>query len=171
MRVLETDRLVLRRLTFDDAAFIVDLLNQPSFLQHIGDRGVRTLDDARAYLENGPMASYEANGFGLWLTELKATDVPIGMCGLLKRDTLAHADVGFAFLPAFWGQGYAAESAAAVLAYGRTTLGLGRIVAITSPGNAGSMRVLEKIGMKFERMIGMGGEDRDVRLFGPDPLR
>lgn len=169
--VLQTERLTLRHLSLDDAEFIIGLLNQPSFLQYIGDRGVRTTDDARAYIENGPLASYAALGFGLWLTALKNTNEPIGICGLLKRETLAHVDVGFALLPAFWRQGYAVEAASATLAYGRTKLGLGRIVAITSPDNEGSRRVLERIGMKFERMIRLGSEDREARLFGSDALR
>ena len=170
--VLETERLSLRELVFDDAPFIVELLNEPSFIQYIGDRGVRTLDDARAYFQAGPMASYEAHCFGLWLATLKESDERVGICGLLKRDTLAHVDVGFAFLPAYWRRGYAVEAAGAALAHGLKTLGLGRVVAITSPDNEGSKRVLERIGMTFERMISLGGkDDREVRLFASGPLR
>jgi len=167
MKILETDRLVLRRLAVEDAEFIFDLLNQPSFLQFIGDKGVRTIDDARNYILTGPIASYARFGFGLYLTELKPTQTPIGICGLLKRETLDDVDVGFAFLPQYWRHGYAFESASAVLAYGRDVLGLDRIVAITSPNNEASIKVLNKLGLKFERMIRLSEDAPEVRLFAP----
>src|SRR3989442_11363593 len=132
MIVLETDRLVLRRLAVEDAEFIFDLLNQPSFLQFIGDKGVRTIDDARKYILTGPIASYHRFGFGLYLTELKPTQAPIGICGLLKRETLDDVDVGFAFRRQDWRQGYAFESASAGKSYGRDVLGLYLIVRITA---------------------------------------
>ena len=177
MIVLETDRLVLRRLTLNDAPFILELVNEPSFLRYIGDRGVRSLQDARRYLLTGPIASYERFGFGLYLIFLKATGDAVGMCGLLKRDTLPDVDVGFALLPGHWRQGYAAEAASAVLDYGRTRLGLKRIVAITSPDNVASIALLEKIGLKVEGMIRLGDDPREVRLLAvsfpekgsPDP--
>lgn len=164
MIVLETDRLVLRRLTLNDAPFIMELVNDPSFLRYIGDRGVRSLQDARRYLLSGPIASYERFGFGLYLVFLKATGDPVGMCGLLKRETLPDVDVGFALLPAHWRRGYAAEAAAAVIEHGRTRLGLKRIVAITSPDNVASIALLEKLGLKFEAMIRLGDDPREVRL-------
>jgi RimJ/RimL family protein N-acetyltransferase len=167
MRILETDRLGLRRLAVEDAEFIFDLLNQPSFLQFIGDKGVRTIDHARNYILTGPMASYERFGFGLYLTELKQTQAPIGICGLLKRETLDDVDVGFAFLPQYWRQGYAFESASAVMAYGRDVLGLDRIVAITSPDNDASIKVLNKLGLEFERMIRLSEDVPEVKLFAP----
>lgn len=166
MIVLETERLVLRRLTLNDAPFILQLLNEPSFLRFIGDRGVKDLQSARQYLLKGPIASYEKFGFGLFLVFLKESGDPIGMCGLLKRDTLPDVDVGFAFLPAYWRKGYAFESASAVLGYGRRAFGLGRIVAITSPDNVASIGVLEKLGLKFETAIRLGEDPREVRLFG-----
>ena len=168
MNILETERLVLRRLSPDDADFILELLNQPSFLRFIGDKGVRTTEDAVRYIQTGPIASYERFGFGLYLVELKETAVPIGMCGLLKRDTLPDADVGFAFLPSYWSQGYAFEAASGVMRYGRDVLGLGRIVAITSLDNDASIRLLEKIGLKFEGLIKPSEELGEVRLFGTD---
>ena len=168
MIVLETDRLVLRQLTLNDAPFIVELLNEPSFLRFIGDRRVRSQQDARQYILNGPIASYRRNGFGLWLAFLKETGDPIGICGLLKRETLPDPDVGFAFLPAHWRQGYAFESASAVVRYGRESIGLRRIVAITSLDNAESIGVLEKLGMKFETMTRLEGEAKDVRLFATE---
>jgi RimJ/RimL family protein N-acetyltransferase len=156
--VLETERLALRRLTADDAEFVRELVNEPSWIRFIGDRGVRTLDDARAYLENGPVAMYRRFGFGLWVVELKETGEATGLCGLIKRDALADVDIGFALLPRYWNRGYALESARAVLAYGREVLELDRIVAITSPDNAASIRLLEKIGLRFEQTIEFGGE-------------
>lgn len=164
MTVLETDRLVLRKLSVDDAEFILELLNEPSFLHFIGDKGVRTLDDARAYILQGPVDSYQRHGFGLYLTALKEGAVPIGICGLLQRETLADVDIGFAFLPAFWSMGYALEAAAAVKAYGMDNLGLRRIVAITNPDNVPSIKLLEKIGLKYERMIKMTADGKEIRL-------
>ena len=166
MTVIETERLLLRRLGTEDAEFILELLNQPSFLRYIGDKEVRSIADAVRYIQTGPVASYERFGFGLYLVELKETGVSIGICGLLKRDSLPDVDVGFAFLPSFWSQGYALESALAVMNYGREVLGLRRIVAITSPDNDASIRLLEKIGLRFERMIKLSEDQSEVRLFG-----
>lgn len=163
--VLETERLVLRMVSIDDAEFVLKLLNEPSFLQYIGDKGVRNLDDARQYVLNGPVASYEKNGFGLYLVELKDGGTPIGISGLVKRDTLPDPDIGFAFLPAFWSKGYALESAAAVMNYARATLGLNRILAITSPDNEASAKLLGRIGLRFERMTRLSGDGHEVKLF------
>jgi [ribosomal protein S5]-alanine N-acetyltransferase len=168
MPVLETERLALRRLTTDDAEFILELLNEPSFLRYIGDKGVRTHADACRYIETGPMASYERFGFGLYRVELKDGREPIGMCGLLKRDTLPDADVGFAFLPRFWSQGYAFESASAVLAYARDTLGLRRVLAITSPDNVASINLLAKLGFRFERLSRLADDAPEIRVFSKD---
>ena len=168
MNVIETERLLLRRLVIEDAEFIFDLVNQPSFLHFIGDRGVRTIEDARDYILKGPMDSYERFGFGLYLTALKESGVPIGMCGLIKRESLKDVDIGFAFLPQFWRQGYAYESAAAVLEYGRNRLGLKRVVGIATQDNHGSIRVLEKIGLKFENMVKLPEDDVELKLFGLD---
>jgi len=166
VRVLETERLVLRWITAEDAEFILELLNEPSWLRFIGDRGVRALDDAREYVRNGPAAMYERHGVGLYLVESKQDAAPLGICGLIRRDSLEDIDIGFAFLPGYWGNGYALESSAAVLEYGRRALGLRRIVAITSPDNDSSIRLLEKLGLKFERTMRMPGETEDVKLFG-----
>lgn len=164
-RVLETERLVLRRLTVDDAPFMLRLVNEPSWLRFIGDRGVRTLDDARRYLLEGPIAMYERLGFGLYATTLRKDDAaPIGICGLVKRDGLDDVDIGFALLPEFWGKGYAREAAAAVMDYAREVVGLRRVVAITSLDNESSARLLEKIGLRFEKMVRLNGEE--VKLFG-----
>lgn len=166
--VLETDHLALRRLALDDADFILDLLNDPSFLRYVGDKGVRTQEDARRYILEGPVDSYERFGFGLYLVTVKETGVRTGICGLLKRETLPDVDVGFAFLPAFRSKGYATESASAVVAYGRDVLGLRRIVAITTPDNEGSIHVLEKIGFRFERMIRLADEGPALTLFASE---
>jgi RimJ/RimL family protein N-acetyltransferase len=165
MTVLETERLTLRRLTEEDAPFMLALLNEPSFLRFIGDRKVRTLDDARSYILKGPVEMYERHGHGLYLTSLKPEGTPIGMCGLIKRDGLADVDIGFAFLPAFWGRGYAFEAASAVLADGQAGLGLRRIVAITAQDNQSSIRLLERIGLNFERRIQLNGEGPELNLF------
>ena len=167
VKVLETDRLILRWLSVDDAEFILRLLNEPSFVRFIGDKGVRSIDAARDYILRGPVNSYERFGFGLYLTELKDDGVPIGICGLLKRESLKDVDIGFAFLPQFWKKGYAFESASAVMTYGRKVVGLNRIVAITSPENAESIKVLEKLGLRFERMTKLSTDEPEVKLFAP----
>ena len=165
MKVLETERLTLRWLAADDAPFIVELLNDPAWLRFIGDRHVRSIDDALAYMLKGPMAMYARFGFGLYVTERKSDGVSMGMCGLIKRDGLDDVDIGFAFLPEFYGQGYAEEAAAAVMAYGKTTFGLRRIVGITIRDNASSIKLLEKVGLKFERVMQMSGDDEEIMLF------
>jgi [ribosomal protein S5]-alanine N-acetyltransferase len=163
---LITSRLVLRRLDLDDAPFVVQLLNEPSFLENIGDRGVRNESDAHRYLREGPFAMYSKYGFGLWHASLKSDGTAIGMCGLLQRDTLPDADIGYAYFPEHWGKGYAIEAAAATLRHAAEKFGLRRVIAVVSQGNAGSIRVLEKLGMKFERMHSMSADEPDVRLYG-----
>jgi RimJ/RimL family protein N-acetyltransferase len=165
---LETARLSLRRLTADDAAFVVALYNEPSFLEHIGDRGVRNVEDARRFLREGPMAMYARHGFGLWHVARRADGVGIGMCGLLKRDDLSDPDIGYAFFPAFWGQGYAFEAVSATLGHGARAFGLRRVLAVVSPANQGSIRVLEKAGMRFERMHAMDPKEAEVCLYARD---
>ena len=156
MLVVETERLILRRFQLDDAPFILTLLNEPSFLQYIGDKKVRTLEDAREYLSNGPIASYERNGFGLNLVELKDPHASIGMCGLLKREELPEPDIGFAFLPDFWSKGFAYEAAAAVMNDARERLKLRRILAIVNPDNYASIKLLHRLAISFEQMFDQG---------------
>ena len=165
MTILETDRLYLRQLTLEDAGFILELVNEPAWLRFIGDRGIRTADDAQAYLLNGPVESYQRRGFGLYRVELKADGSPLGICGLIKREALPDVDIGFAFLANFWGQGYATESASAVLAFAQNTLGLKRIVAITDPANERSIRILEKLGLRFEQMVRLSDDGSELKLF------
>lgn len=169
--ILETERLILRRLTTDDAPFMLALLNEPGFLEGIGDKGVRTLEDARAYLVDGPIASYAQHGFGLWHVATKHDNVAVGTCGLLKRDHFDDADIGYAFLAAFGGKGYALEAAAAVLDYSRTQFGLARVIAVVNDGNTRSIRLLDKLGFRFERMVRMPGEEREIRLLARDAAK
>jgi RimJ/RimL family protein N-acetyltransferase len=164
-RVIQTPRIDLRELDLDDAGYILELLNEPGFIRFIGDKGVRTLADAREYLLQGPMDSYARNGFGLYAACLR-DGTPIGMCGLVKREGLDDPDVGFAFLARYRSKGYAVESAGAVLAYALEVLHLKRIVAITSPDNWSSIALLEKIGFKFERMIRLVDHSPELKLFG-----
>ena len=168
MSLFATDRLRLRDLAPEDAPFILELLNEPAFIQNIADKGVRTLDDARGYLLDGPMASYALHGFGLFAVELKESGIPVGICGLIKREGLEDVDIGFAFLERHWSKGYAVEAAAATLDYGFGALGLKRIVAITAPDNQSSSRVLERIGMRFEGMIELPHYGGANRLFALD---
>lgn len=165
MTDLKTERLLLRRLIVDDAPFILTLLNEPSFLRYIGDKKVRDLDGARQYILNGPVASYERNGFGLCLVELNESHTPIGICGLLKRDELPHPDIGFALLPDFWSKGFAFEAATAVLQDGRERLSLEHILAITSLDNEASINLLQRLGFRFEKVIKLSADGEQVRLF------
>jgi ribosomal-protein-alanine N-acetyltransferase len=163
--ILQTERLVLRRLGPGDAPFILRLLNEPSWLANIGDKGVRTVADAQRYIETGPVESYGRLGFGLYQVRLISSDEPIGMCGLLKRETLEHADLGFALFPEFWGNGYAQEAAAGVLSYARNKLGLARIVAIVARDNDASRRVLETLGFELERTVQLEVGGQELRLY------
>ena len=165
MTILSTDRLDLAELTADDAEFIFQLVNEPSWLAYIGDRGVRTLDDAHAYIDNGPRAMYARHGHGLWRVSRRDDGAVVGICGLLRRDTLPDADIGFAFLPAYWRHGYAREAAAATLAHGFDALGMARIVAIVSPGNAASIGLLERLGFAFERALTEPPYDGNTLLY------
>ncbi|MED1950624.1 GNAT family N-acetyltransferase [Brevibacillus centrosporus] len=165
MIVLETERLYLRYQTLDDAPFILELVNDPAWLQFIGDRGVRTLDDARSYIANGAIKSYERDGFGFYLVERKEDHTLLGMCGLVKREGLEDVDIGFAFLPDYRSKGYAYEAASAVMQYAKETLGLTRVVAITTQDNHSSGRLLEKLGLRFERLIQMPNDTELLRLF------
>ncbi len=165
MAVLETDRLSIRRLTVDDSAFILRLVNEPSFIQHIGDRNVRSLADAKQYILAGPMASYDLHGYGGFLVELKETHLPIGICGLIKRDTLDDVELRFAFVPESWSKGYALESASAMLTYAHDRHGLKRLVAVTSQENVASINLLVRLGFYFDRMVRLPDEKEELRLF------
>ncbi len=164
--VFETERLTVDHLEVGrDEAFILQILNEPGFLRNIGDRGVRDLVGARGYIEGGPAKSYAEHGFGLWRVVETATGAPVGLCGLLKRDGLDDPDVGYAFLTEARGKGYAVEAARAALAHGRSAFGMGRIVAIVTPDNDASIRVLEKIGLVAAGLIRLPGRDDDSAYF------
>ena len=165
MLIITTERLHLRRLTLGDAPFILRLVNEPSWLRFIGDKGVRTLEEARGYLEKGPLDMYAQVGFGLYLTELRDGAIPIGICGLIKRESLPDVDVGFAFLPEYWGKGYGYEAASAVLEHGKREFALKRIVAIISPDNRQSIRVIERLGMVRESSLELPGDGGKTLLF------
>lgn len=165
MIVLETSRLELRHLAATDAPFIVRLLNDTAFLRFIGDRGVRTEADARAYLAAGPIDSYHRHGHGLYAATLRGSGEPIGMCGLVRRDYLDEPDLGFALLPQHRALGYTAEAAAAVIAHAREHLGIARLLAITSLDNIPSIRLLEKLGFRLERRMQRPAESEEINLF------
>lgn len=165
---LQSERLSLSRLDPDNdahAAFILELLNEEGWLRYIGDRGVRNLADARQYLRNGPAASYAQHGFGLFLVERRTDREAVGICGLLRRETLSDVDVGFAILERHRGLGYASEAAAATLAWAHGRFGFARVVAITALDNVASARVLERVGMNFESNLRLGGAGDELRLF------
>ncbi|MES2796567.1 MAG: GNAT family N-acetyltransferase [Bacteroidota bacterium] len=157
-KILETDRLILRELTNTDSPFIYELLNSPGWLQYIGNRNINSDEDAQKYIINGPIKSYESNGYGLWLVSLKTDNSPIGLCGILKRDALDAPDIGFAFLDAFMDKGYAVEIAKAVLDFANHTLKLKIILGITALNNTKSIKLLEKIGLKYIENIDYNGE-------------
>jgi RimJ/RimL family protein N-acetyltransferase len=167
MRILDTGRLVLRTIALDDAAFYLELINDPAFIEHIGDRGIRTLAGAREAIASGPIAMQAALGHSLYVVELKDGGAPAGMCGLIKRDTLDEVDIGYAFLPQYRGRGYACEAATAVLAYA-PTIGIRRLLAITAPANAGSIALLCKLGLRFQRLAHLTPEDPGTNLYAVD---
>jgi [ribosomal protein S5]-alanine N-acetyltransferase len=166
--ICQSARLTLRRARPDDAAFVLRIVNQPSWIRGIGDRNVRTLEDAARYIEARMLEPYRAMGYGMNVVELTATGEPIGMCGLVKRDTLAHPDIGFALLDAHEGKGYALEAAQAVMAHAREVLKLPRLLAIASPGNERSDKLLGKLGFSLEqrRSLVPGGEELNIYVAG-----
>jgi RimJ/RimL family protein N-acetyltransferase len=166
--ILETTRLKLREFTLADKLFIIELVNSPGWIKFIGDRNIRTEEQAAAYLENGPINSYKKYGFGLSLVELKDSLEPIGMCGLLKRADLDHPDIGFAFLPEFTGKGYACEIATATLAHAKNVLNHELILAITLPENKSSIKLLEKIGMTFIKPIRLPNQIAELLLYSTE---
>jgi [ribosomal protein S5]-alanine N-acetyltransferase len=170
MNVLVTQRISLRPLLAADAPFILALLNDPGWIRYIGDRGVRTIEAARGYLEARMLSQYEKHGFGLWMVESRERGEPMGICGLVKRDNLPEPDLGFAFMPGYRGKGYAYESALAVRDYATRVLGIARLLAITSPANDASVRLLRKLGFAAQGRMSWNGDDKDpvdVYAFAP----
>lgn len=168
MNILETERLRLREFTPEDASFIIELVNSPGWLKYIGDRNIKTTDQARTYLENGPIKSYHDNRFGLWMVENKVINTPIGMCGILKRETLEHLDLGFAFLPEYMGKGYAFEAATATLTFAKEKLNVQTLCAITVPDNQNSIKLLQKVGMRFNKRICFPNNPEELLLYKLD---
>jgi [ribosomal protein S5]-alanine N-acetyltransferase len=170
VNVIRTARLVLRQLELSDSRFILELLNEAGFLRFIGDKGVRSLADAREYILKGPIDSYVRHAFGLYAACLR-DGTPIGICGLVKRDGLEDVDVGFAFLSRYTVKGYAVEAAGAVLAHAHRQLQIRRVVAITAPDNLSSIAVLKKIGLTFERRVKLTDHSPELSLYAtPQPL-
>ena len=163
--IVETERLRLRYFTFDDTEFIIRLLNSPGWIEFIGDRNVKTEEQAKAYLLNGPMKSYEVNGYGLCLVETKIDNTPIGMCGIINRANMEGQDIGFALLGEYTGMGYAYEIASATLDHARDELKIPRVFAITLPANKTSIRLLEKIGLEFKKNFIFPDEQEELMLF------
>jgi RimJ/RimL family protein N-acetyltransferase len=164
MHILETERLLLRAITADDAAFYLELVNDPAFIEHIGDRGIRTVEQARSSVIEGPMAMQEERGHSLYVVELKGQGTPIGMCGLIKRVALHDVDIGYAFLPQYRGKGYAFEAGRGVLGYA-SSLGITRVAAITSPDNVASNRLLRKLGLRFLHFTHLTSEDSGTNVY------
>ena len=163
--ILETERLRLSEVEDSDAEFLLELLNEPSFIRFVADRGVRNHADALDYIENKIRPSYAEFGFGFYIVQLKKVLEPVGMCGLIKREVLDDVDIGYSFLPQFWGRGYAYESAAALMNYGRDVLRLRRIIALTAADNESSIRLIEKLGLRYEKTIQLPGYESESRLY------
>ncbi|MBC8375749.1 MAG: GNAT family N-acetyltransferase [FCB group bacterium] len=168
MIILETKRLLLRRMTLEDNDFILELLNGPKWVKYIGSRDVDTLEQARDYLETRVLPSYEALGFGFYIIERLSDQIRVGNCGLTHRDGMEHADIGYSLLEQYEGQGYAYEAASAVLKYGFETHKLDHIEAIATSNNRRSLHLLRKLGMHYKKMIELPGDDEELMLFGID---
>ena len=166
--VLKTNRLIIRHMSVADSAFMLELLNDQSWLRFIGDRGVKTIEDAQNYILNGPVEMYARLGFGFYILEMKESGCLIGICGLAKREYLDEVDIGFALLPQHLGKNYAFEAANAVLDYAKNGLHLKRILATTRLDNDSSVKLLEKLGLRFEHMIMHPDGDRDLKLYAID---
>jgi RimJ/RimL family protein N-acetyltransferase len=167
--VLQTERLRLREFGIADAEFIVELLNDEEFLRYIGDRGVRTTEDAREYIRSGPIASYDRDGIGIWLVIRIEDSRLVGTCGLLRRDELDAPDVGFAFLPDYRSQGYGYESARAVLDHATETLGIARVLGVTQTDNTASIALLEKLGLRYEDVVRLDDKGPDLAMYSTVP--
>lgn len=165
MAQYKTERLLIRNCRLEDAEFMFELYNSPKWIEFIGDRNIKTIEDARNYLLNGVLKMYDANGLGLYIVHLKESKIPIGICSLIKRDYLDFPDIGFAFLPEYEGKGYALEATKATLTYSKNHLGLDRILAISLEKNIKSISLLEKLGLRFERIINAPDDEEELMLF------
>lgn len=165
MHILSTDRLLINEISLNDAPFLLSLMNDKDWILNIGDRGLRTVDDAETYIKNRFFESYKQHGFGFYVLKLKSDQRLIGVAGLIDREGLDHVDIGYGLLPEYRGKGYAFEASKAIFDYGRETLGLSKIVAIVNPNNQGSIKLLEKLGLQFEKMVRLPEEEKDIMLF------
>lgn len=163
---IETQRLQLRELTLADAPLMLAIWNDPAFVRFVGDRGIRTLAEAQEAMTAGALKLYKDFGYGPYGVELKGEGTPIGICGLFRREGLDEPDIGFAILPDYCGKGYAHEASQAVLEHARDELGIPHLTAIVSPENAASVGLIRKLGLRFERMHRMVGDDDDVAIYG-----
>ncbi len=169
--ILETERLRLRELTLADTQFVINLLNSPGWLKYIGDRNIKTEEQAQGYLQNGPMKSYRENGFGLALVERKEDKAKMGMCGIIKRPQLEHPDIGFAFLPEYTGKGYALEIAQATMQFAKEELNLKTIYGIVVPENLKSIKLLEKLGLQYMKPFYFPNSDEQLMLYSLSDLK
>ena len=168
MIVIETPRLRLRTFTPEDAPFYLGLINEPSWIANIGDRNIHTVDAARAALEAGPIAQFREHGYCFYIIERRSDGVAIGMGGMIRRDSLPGPDIGYAMLPAYWGQGYAWEATAAIVRHARHTLRIPTLYGITSPQNQASINLLNKLGLRFERFSRLPPGGKDTNIYRKD---
>ncbi|MFZ6861660.1 GNAT family N-acetyltransferase [Undibacterium sp. Ji67W] len=168
MQVIQTERLALRLFNIDDEKFVFELLNDPSWIKNIGDRGITNLNKARAWITEGPLACQATYGFSFYVVTLRESGTAIGCCGLIKRDVLDFADIGYAFLPSYWGRGYALESALATVKYAQEELGLSKLLAITSPENHSSNKLIQKMGFALEDVVllNLSGKEKLTNRYG-----
>lgn len=165
MIVCESERLAIRRVLLEDAGFLVRQLNQPSWLRYIGDRAVRSVEDAERYIESRMLEQYRTLGYGMNVVQLKSTGEPVGVCGLVKRDALPCPDLGFALLEDYWGMGYGLEAAAAVVGHACQVLGMSRLLAVTTADNERSGRILVELGFRLWKESYRMDEGEEVRLY------
>jgi len=165
MKILDTERLTLRTIHPDDAAFYYELVNDPTWLEHIGDKGIRSVEGARAAIIDGPCIMQERHGHSLYVMERKSDGKPLGLCGLIKRDSLPDVDIGYAIRPAYFGHGYTYEAAEAVVAYARDVMGLKRLMGITNPANTVSIKLLGKLGLTFVEHTTLPPDHRPTNIY------
>lgn len=166
MIIAQTNRLQLSKITVDDAPFILELMNSPDWIKYIGDRNVRTVEDAENYLKNRTLKSYDTHGFGFYKIQVKAENLkPIGTCGLVKREELDDVDIGFSLLPDYEGKGYGFEASNEILKLAKNKFKLKKISAITLPSNVNSIKLLEKLGLSYEKKVKPFEDDEELLLF------
>ncbi|MBV6324830.1 GNAT family N-acetyltransferase [Duganella violaceipulchra] len=165
MKILDTERLTLRTIGVDDAAFYYELVNDPTWLEFIGDKGIRSIEGARDAILEGPCAMQERLGHSLYVMERKSDGVALGLCGLIKRDGLDDVDIGYAIRPAWFGQGYTYEAAVAVVAYARDQLRMKRLLGLTAPANLNSIRLLQKLGLAFVELRNLPPHERPTNIY------